>query len=54
MKLRDTLRKRGASGHIGLARNFKIMDNNGNRQLDKYEFHAAMHDFNLGFNKAEI
>jgi Ca2+-binding EF-hand superfamily protein len=37
-KLKKTLAGRGPGGIIGLGRQFKIADNNGNRQLDPEEF----------------
>ena len=48
------LKKRGASGIIGLGRCFRIMDDNGNRQLEYDEFHKAMNDFGLNFSDKEI
>jgi Ca2+-binding EF-hand superfamily protein len=39
---------------IGLARNFKIMDDNHSLNLDKYEFSKAMTDFMLGFSQSEM
>jgi len=52
--LRAKLVSRGAKGFIGLQRQFKIMDDNNSRSLDKYEFNKAMKDFGLGFSDAEI
>lgn len=57
-ELADTLRgklcTRGARGFIGLQRQFKIMDDNNSRSLDKYEFTKAMTDYMLGFSEGEI
>lgn len=53
-KLKKTLAGRGAGGLIGLGRQFKIADNNGNRQLDPEEFKYAMRDFGTGFKDDEI
>jgi len=36
--IKEALKSRGTMGIRGLARLFKIMDNNGNRQLDMQEF----------------
>lgn len=53
-RLRKKLKSRGAHGMIGLARNFKIMDDNHSLNLDKYEFSKAMTDFMLGFSQSEM
>lgn len=37
-KLKDKLASRGGRGIIGLARQFKIMDDNHSLSLDKFEF----------------
>jgi Ca2+-binding EF-hand superfamily protein len=52
--LRTKLVSRGARGFIGLQRQFKIMDDNNSRSLDKYEFTKAMTDYMLGFTEGEI
>mmetsp|Transcript_12085 Transcript_12085/g.20384 ORF Transcript_12085/g.20384 Transcript_12085/m.20384 type:complete len:293 (-) Transcript_12085:339-1217(-) len=52
--LRRKLVQRGARGFIGLQRQFKIMDDNHSRSLDKYEFTKAMNDYMLGMSDAEI
>ena len=52
VKLKEKLSTRGARGIIGLQRQFKIMDDDGSRSLNKYEFSKAMNDFMLGFNQA--
>lgn len=52
--LRSKLVSRGARGFIGLQRQFKIMDDNNSRSLDKYEFTKAMQDYMLGFTEGEI
>jgi len=44
-RLRVNLKKRGANGIMGLARNFKIMDDNHSLSLNLYEFSKAMKDF---------
>ena len=43
--LKDKLVSRGSRGFIGLQRQFKIMDDNNSKSLDKYEFTKAMNDF---------
>ena len=52
--LRAKLVSRGARGFIGLQRQFKIMDDNNSKSLDKYEFTKAMTDYMLGFSESEI
>ena len=54
VKLKDKLSTRGARGIIGLQRQFKIMDDDGSRSLNKYEFSKAMNDFMLGFNQGQV
>ena len=53
-KLKDKLASRGARGIIGLQRQFKIMDDDNSKSLNKYEFTKAMTDYMLGFSQAEI
>lgn len=53
-RLRSKLASRGARGIIGLGRAFRIMDDNGSRSLDLYEFTKAMKDYMLGFSDTEI
>lgn len=45
--LRWQLKQRGAMGILGLARKFKIMDDNGNGSLDLAEFKKAMKECNI-------
>merc|ERR1719191_757651 len=52
--LRQKLVSRGARGFIGLQRQFKIMDDNNSRSLDKYEFTKAITDYMLGFTEGEM
>lgn len=52
--LKQKLVSRGSRGFIGLQRQFKIMDDNNSRSLDKYEFTKAMTDYMLGFTEGEI
>ena len=52
-RLRDKLKTRGARGIIGLAKQFRIMDDNHSLSLDKFEFAKAMSDYMLGFSEGE-
>ena len=47
--LNKKLCTRGASGFIGLRRNFKIQDDSGNGTLELPEFTKAMREYKLGF-----
>jgi hypothetical protein len=38
---------------IGLQRQFKIMDDDGSKNLNQMEFFKALQDYKLGFSKAE-
>lgn len=49
--LKNKLASRGGRGIIGLARQFKIMDDDNSKALNKAEFTKAMSDFALGFNQ---
>ena len=48
--LRTKIAKRGARGLSGIARKFKIADDNNNKMLDPEEFKKAMHDFRIGMS----
>jgi len=52
--LKEKLATRGARGIIGLQRQFKIMDDDNSKSLNKYEFSKAMNDYMLGFNQQEL
>lgn len=52
--MRQKLVSRGARGFIGLQRQFKIMDDNNSRSLDKFEFSKACADYMLGFTEGEM
>lgn len=54
IKLKEKLATRGARGIIGLQRQFKIMDDDNSKSLNKYEFGKAMNDFMLGFNQGQV
>ena len=45
---------RGARGIAGIAKKFKIADDNNNKTLDKEEFKKAMHDFRIGLHPNQI
>lgn len=49
-QLKTKLASRGARGIIGLQRQFKIMDDDNSKSLNKYEFNKAMTDYMLGFS----
>lgn len=53
-KLRSLALARGASGIKGLARMFRIIDEDGNRKLDFNEFSRGVHEFGLNLPKEEI
>ena len=52
-KLRLQCLSRGANGIRGLARTFKIFDDDGNRQLDRQEFSKGLADYGLECSKEE-
>ena len=45
---RSKLAGRGARGLIGLAKQFKIADDDNSRDLDMSEFKKAVRDFRVG------
>lgn len=51
--LKNKLASRGGRGIIGLARQFKIMDDDSSKTLNKSEFNKAMNDFALGFTQQQ-
>jgi len=53
-KFRDRLLSRGAKGIIGLARQFKIFDDNNNHNLEYDEFLKACKDFKVDITTNEI
>jgi Ca2+-binding EF-hand superfamily protein len=53
-KFRAKLIQRGARGFIGLQRQFKIMDDNNSKTLDKDEFKKAVKDFRVGVSDEDI
>ena len=48
--IKNKLASRGAKGLIGLQRQFKIMDDDNSKNLNKAEFNKAIQDFGLGFS----
>jgi len=48
--IRKRIASRGARGLMGIAKKFKIADDNGNGLLDVEEFKNAMHDFRMGLS----
>ena len=52
-KLKKTLAKRGAKGLAGLARRFKIMDEDHSGELDVVEFKNAMRETKAGITDDE-
>lgn len=53
-KIRERLAARGGRGIMGLARQFKIMDDNGSGFLDFYEYSKAMRDFRVDIKENEL
>jgi hypothetical protein len=49
--IKERLKARGANGIRGLQRAFKIMDDNDNKNLDRYEFSKALVEMGLNVNK---
>lgn len=52
--LRESLKKHGARGIVGLARKFKIADDNHNGTLDIQEFTKVINEHKLGWTAAQI
>lgn len=53
-KLKKTMNKRGAKGIIGLARLFKIMDDDGSNSLSFAEFKKAMKELAMDLSDVEL
>ncbi|GMH50882.1 hypothetical protein TrRE_jg5132 [Triparma retinervis] len=53
-KLREELKRRGARGIAGLARKFRIMDDDGSKSLDVAEFSKAMRECNLMLGRDDL
>lgn len=52
--VRNSLYQNGATGIAGLGRKFRIIDDDGNRQLSLAEFTKAIHEHALGLTDTEI
>jgi calcyphosin len=50
LEIKGMLGKRGTLGIRGLGKLFRIMDNNGNRQLDIREFEQGLGEMGVGLN----
>ncbi|XP_069125956.1 calcyphosin-like protein isoform X5 [Argopecten irradians] len=53
-RLRLKCLSRGASGIKGIGRQFKIMDDDNSRSLDKKEFAKGINDFGVDMSKSEV
>ena len=53
-KIRDQLVARGGHSLGGLRRQFKIMDDNGDKKLDKNDLLYGLNDFGLNLSAAEL
>lgn len=53
-KLRLQCMARGGTGIHGFSRQFRIIDDNGNMQLDHEEFKKGMHDFGVDLTDDEL
>ena len=51
---REKLNSRGARGIIGLARQFRIMDDDDSRSIDFYEFSKAVRDYRVQINDGQL
>jgi Ca2+-binding EF-hand superfamily protein len=50
-RLRAELKRRGASGMIGIQRKFRIIDDDGDKTLSVGEFTKAMRETGLNFSQ---
>ena len=48
------LAARGTRGILGLARQFKIMDDDGSKSLDFYEFSKSIRDYRIDMSEADL
>ena len=51
---RNVIKKKGGKGIIGLAKQFKLFDENKNKTLDYQEFSKAIKNLKIDFNENEI
>lgn len=54
IKFRERIQARGGKGIIGLARQFKIFDDNNSKTLELDEFQKAMKDFKVDLSPNEV
>ena len=52
--MREALSDRGIRGIIGLAKQFKLMDDNNTSTIDYLEFKKTISDYRLGLEDFEI
>jgi Ca2+-binding EF-hand superfamily protein len=52
-QFRSKLAARGARGLVGLARQFKIADDDNSKDLDVYEFKKAVRDFRVNLQDSD-
>ena len=52
--VRARLASRGTRGILGLARQFKIMDDDDSKNLDFYEFSKAIRDYRIDMSEADL
>ena len=53
-KFREKIKSRGGTGMIGLARQFKIFDDDRTGTLNFYELNKAVQDFGVGLTEKEV
>ena len=52
-KVRSNLNSRGVKTIRGMGRSFRIMDDNGDRKIDKQEFYWGLQDLGAAVSKNE-
>ena len=53
-EIKNTMKKRGSTGLIGLQRKFRAMDKDGSKTLSKQEFKYALSDMGLKLKDGEV